>query len=172
MSKSQWFLTAQIAAGLLLILTAPAAFGQLDNIQVSNQTSASAVISWTTTDSTDGCVRYGLTTFLGDTACDPRADDDLHFVQMSGLTPDTTYYFEVASGGEVDSNGGSYYSFNTTKVGGWHAIHHLWHGSSVRQHYGCRSNNRLCGCQISWRRFVSSSGCAHQRQRCVVPQPG
>jgi len=116
MTKPQKFCLGQIVL-ISLLLTWALAFGEISNIQVSNLTSASATISWTTTDTTDGCVRYGLTTALGDTACDSRPDDDVHFVEISGLSTDTTYYFEVASGGEVDSNGGSYYTFRTTKVG-------------------------------------------------------
>lgn len=117
MSKLQKFLTVQIVAVSLLLFSVPSAFGQISNIQVSNLTSSSATISWTTADTTDGCIHYGLTTSLGDTACDPRPDDDIHFVQITGLSTDTIYYFEVASGGEVDSNGGDYYTFKTTKVG-------------------------------------------------------
>jgi hypothetical protein len=41
-----------------------------------------------------------------------------HFIRLAGLTPDTTYYFEVESTNSsvtsVDNNGGAYYSFRTT----------------------------------------------------------
>jgi hypothetical protein len=116
MSRWKMMLAASLLAGSLIGLAFSSALGQISNVQVSNITGSSATITWTTSDTTDGCVHYGLTTALGDTACDVRPNDDIHFVQISGLSVDTTYYFEVASGGEVDSNGGSYYSFGTTKV--------------------------------------------------------
>ena len=118
MNKSKIMLAGPILAGLLVILAFSSALGKISNMEVSNLRSSSATISWTTPDSTDGCVHYGLTGgSLSDTTCDPRPDDDIHFVQLSGLSTDTTYHFEVASGGEIDSNGGSYYTFRTTKVG-------------------------------------------------------
>ncbi len=87
------------------------------NVDVSNLSSASATISWLTEELTNGCVHYGLTTNFSDTLYDSRPNDDVHFVEISGLSPNTSYYFEVISGSTIDSNGGSYYTFTTTEVG-------------------------------------------------------
>ncbi len=116
MSKWKVILALPILAGLLIGLAFSSALDQISNVQVSNITSSSATITWTTSDTTDGCVHYGLTTALGDTACDPRPDDDIHYVVISGLPAETTYYFEVISGGITDDNGGAYYTFITTDV--------------------------------------------------------
>jgi len=57
----------------------------IDNVQVSNLTSSSATITWTTDDTTDGCVHYGLDTTLADTTCDSRSSDDVHYVVLTGF---------------------------------------------------------------------------------------
>lgn len=116
MNKGKTMLVVPILAGLLIGLTFSSALGQISNVQVSNVTSSSATITWTTSDTTDGCVIYGLTTALGDTACDPRPNDDVHYVVILGLSVETTYYFEVISGELTDDNGGAFYAFTTTDV--------------------------------------------------------
>jgi len=90
--------------------------GSIFNVDVSNLSSASATISWLTERPTYGCVHYGLTTTLNDTLCDNR-QNDFRFVELTGLSPSTSYFFEVISGATVDSNGGNYYTFTTTEVG-------------------------------------------------------
>jgi len=117
MSKWRMVSALPILAGLLIGLAFSFAVGQISNVQVSNVTSSSATITWITSDTTDGCVNYGLTTALGDTSCDPRPDDDVHQVTITGLSAETTYYYEVISGGITDDNGGAYYTFITTDVG-------------------------------------------------------
>jgi hypothetical protein len=39
-------------------------------------------------------------------------------VTLSNLVPETTYYYEVKSGGAIDNNGGLYYSFTTMQIPG------------------------------------------------------
>ena len=87
------------------------------DIRVSNLTSAAAVVSWTTNVNTaTNIVHYGTTIPPTSTAEDTTVDD-VHWVQISGLTAETTYYYSVESDGVVDDNGGAYYQFTTTKVG-------------------------------------------------------
>jgi hypothetical protein len=93
------------------------ALGDISNIRVSNLSSSSATVTWITADDIDGCVNYGLTTGLGQASCDPRPDDDVHSVLITGLSPESTYFFEVVSGDETDDNGGAYYTFSTTEIG-------------------------------------------------------
>jgi len=101
-----------------VVLTLSSASGQISNVQISNLTSSSATITWSTPGSSDGCVIYGLATdALDDTTCDTRPDDDVHYVEITGLSAKTAYYFEVVSGGTSDSNGGACYTFTTADVG-------------------------------------------------------
>ena len=116
MSIRKMMLAALLLAALQVCFAFSSALGQISNVQVSNVTSSSATITWTTSDTTDGCVNYGLTTALGDTSCDSRPNDDVHQVIITGLSAETTYYFEVISGGITDNNGGAYYTFITTDV--------------------------------------------------------
>jgi hypothetical protein len=118
MNKSKMTLAGLILIGIFVVIPFSSALGQIFNVQVSNLTSSSATITWTTSDSTDGCVNYGLATnALDDTSCDSRPDDDVHRVDISGLSATTTYYFEVVSGGTADNNGGAYYAFTTAAAG-------------------------------------------------------
>ena len=96
---------------------ASSAIAAISDVQVSNLTSSSATVTWTTDGVTDGCVNYGTTTSLGSMACDPRPDDDVHAVTLSGLSAETTYFFEVTSGGETDDDGGAFYTLVTPEVG-------------------------------------------------------
>jgi len=102
--------------GLMLILVSSSLFGAINNQQTSNQTSSSATVSWVSSNTVDASVYYGLTTALGDSAKDTIVDE-IHYVQITDLLPDTTYYYEIRSGDEYDNNEGSYYTFQTMKVG-------------------------------------------------------
>lgn len=98
-----------------LVISGPA--HAFDDVRVTNVTSSSATITWSTESSTDGCVDYGLTPSLGQATCDSHGDDDLHYVTVTGLDPATPYFFSVTSGGTTDDNGGSFYTFTTASVG-------------------------------------------------------
>ncbi|MHA2345341.1 MAG: extracellular solute-binding protein [Candidatus Hodarchaeales archaeon] len=95
-----------------LVDTAPP---QISNMltSVSNDT---AVISWNTDEFSDSGVNYGLTTSLGTTVYD-STEYRSHEVTLSGLSPETQYYFEINSSDGVfftlDDNTGSYYTFTT-----------------------------------------------------------
>ena len=86
----------------------------------SNVTATSADITWTTDEASDSVVNYGTTTALGYTA----SVADLvtsHLVGLSGLTAETTYYYEVQStdgsaNTAIDNNGGAYYNFTTLEA--------------------------------------------------------
>jgi hypothetical protein len=118
MNKIRMMLAGLTLIGIFAVVCFSSAFGQISNIRVSNLTSSSATITWATSDSTEACLNYGLATgALEDTACDARPDDDIHRVQITGLSARTTYYFEVVSGGVTDNNGAAYYTFTTAEVG-------------------------------------------------------
>jgi hypothetical protein len=93
----------------------------IQDIRVSNNTSASVTISWITDEETGGQVRYGAQSDLSDAlvAYDTRGEafeGCTHYVVIANLQPETGYYFEVISNGEVDNNQGRYYSCKTMKV--------------------------------------------------------
>ena len=108
----------------LLIITAflPAfALAAIQDIRVSNNTSASVTISWVTDENTGGEIRYSVNPDLSDAlvAYDTRGEafeGCTHYVVIANLQPETGYYFEVISNGEVDNNQGRHYSCKTMKV--------------------------------------------------------
>ncbi|MCD6394893.1 MAG: tandem-95 repeat protein, partial [Planctomycetes bacterium] len=92
----------------------------ISNVQTSNITDVSASITWTTDKPSDSVVRYGETTSLGSEFSDATLVTS-HSLAITGLSPDTLYYYEVESmdadaGTTVDNNSGAYYSFRTVVV--------------------------------------------------------
>jgi hypothetical protein len=73
---------------------------------VSNITSSSALVSWSTDEVSDSLVQYGKTSSYGLTAS--GADDVReHSVLLTSLSPDTTYYYRA---GSTDSSGNTVWS--------------------------------------------------------------
>ena len=88
----------------------------ISQMRITNVRGGSLTISWITDSPATGYVNFGPTTALGSTAYDDRGDttvDDTHHVTLSGLSPETTYYFDVVSGSTVDDNGGEHHSVTT-----------------------------------------------------------
>lgn len=72
------------------------AAAQISDILVSDVTSSSVKVSWTTDDSADSTVYYGTTTSYGSTASDGTATTS-HSVTLTGLSASTTYHYKVKS---------------------------------------------------------------------------
>ena len=90
----------------------------IENIASSDITQDSATITWDTDEVCDSVVNYGTTTALGSTESDVLKVIS-HSISLTGLSADTTYYYEVKStdcsgNSTVDDNNGSYYTFTTT----------------------------------------------------------
>ncbi len=74
-------------------------------ILVSNVTGNSVTISWKTEGLTPGFIQAGPQTNLGITFLDVRDTDtpqphQLHYVTLTGLQPNSPYYYKIVSGGE------------------------------------------------------------------------
>lgn len=89
----------------------------ITQVRVTNVRDESFTVSWVTNRSAAGEVHYGTDPAnLNQTAPDDRGagtHDDTHYVTLANLTPETTYYFDVASDGTTDDNGGTHYTVTT-----------------------------------------------------------
>ena len=113
-------LTIALAAALLVALlalvpalAAPQADPIIYKVYVTDLTDGSFVVSWTTDIASDGKVTWGAskppTTIVTDTV----ASTTTHWVKISGLSANSTFYFQVSSGATVDNNSGAYYQATT-----------------------------------------------------------
>lgn len=68
----------------------------ISDIQPRDITDSTATITWTTDELSDSLVNFGLDTSYGGSASDP-ASVTSHSVQLTGLTANTTYHFQVSS---------------------------------------------------------------------------
>ncbi len=73
---------------------------------VSNVTSSSALVSWSTDEVSDSVVQYGKTSSYGLTATGAGNVRE-HSVLLTSLSPDTTYYYRA---GSTDSSGNTVWS--------------------------------------------------------------
>jgi len=69
----------------------------ISNIQVSNITLTSALITWTTDENADSIVHYGTTTNYQWLAGDSATSTKTHSVSLTNLLPGTTYHYKVTS---------------------------------------------------------------------------
>lgn len=109
-----WALGSQQPAGPPL--ATPAQPAAVHALQVSNLRDSSFVVSWLTDEPATGYVRFGEAAALDGVAYDLRGANVVgrsHYVALSGLQPQTTYYFDVASGGGLDDNGGLHFQATT-----------------------------------------------------------
>jgi hypothetical protein len=87
------------------------------DVQVVDITSTSATVKWRSAPEATSKVNYGTTIALGSSKSDATMTT-YHFVQLTGLSPATTYYFDVLGTGSIgleakDDNRGVHYNFNT-----------------------------------------------------------
>jgi hypothetical protein len=92
----------------------------ISDVLVTNRRDVALTITWRTDQPSTGWVEYGEKTALGQTAYDDLGEgtvSQVHHVTLTGLTPETTYYFRVHSGESVDDNGGALYQVSTKETG-------------------------------------------------------
>jgi hypothetical protein len=69
----------------------------INGIDQLNKTNVSIVIYWTTTNPSDSTVEYGVTpSNLSNLETNP-SDVTQHYISLTGLSPNTTYYYDVTS---------------------------------------------------------------------------
>jgi hypothetical protein len=91
----------------------------ITEVKTTNVRDTSFTVSWSTDAMATGWVNYGTSPSLGQTAYDDRgarAIGQSHHVTLQDLSPQTTYYFEVASGATVDDRRGSCYQVTTGRT--------------------------------------------------------
>jgi len=69
----------------------------ISNIQVSGVTDRLAVIGWTTSEPANSTVDYGTEASVGTKLADDQHFILRHVMTLTGLSPSTTYYFQVSS---------------------------------------------------------------------------
>ena len=77
-------------------LIAPVYAAEISNVNITNTTASSTIVTWKTDVNADATVHYGLDSSYG-IVRDPTADSLLHSLQISNLDPGTTYHFQVES---------------------------------------------------------------------------
>lgn len=70
---------------------------QIFNVQVINITSSTATIIWSTNESSNSSVDYGLTNGYGSGTLSNGAYVTFHQIDLVGLSPNTAYHFQVHS---------------------------------------------------------------------------
>ena len=103
-------------AGVAHAQALPAAV--IRSVRVSNVRDIAFTVTWVTDVATGGQVRWGpdgastLTSVAGDRRGD-TVQSTVHSVTVSGVSPATTYRFDVVSGATTDSSGGTHYAVTT-----------------------------------------------------------
>lgn len=91
------------------------------DVQISNITENSATISYVTDGSVVGTVSYGKTLTPDQVALDARDTESptphiVHYINISGLDPNTKYFFSLASGDKVFQNENAPYELKTAAI--------------------------------------------------------
>lgn len=90
----------------------------LSDVHATTINETDATIAWTSTSPSDSRIYYGTTPALGSVSPVNPTLTNAHSVMLTGLNPNTTYYYDVESFdnqgfGVRDANGGLHYTFST-----------------------------------------------------------
>lgn len=126
MKKEQILKIASIIIGLVIfillvyfgfrIFGTRAADLEPRDVVISNISTNSVTVTWTTAQETQGVIEYGTTpTALNFFAPEPQKTKN-HSVDLTLLSPSTTYYFQIRIGDKKYDNGGVPWTFTTKAV--------------------------------------------------------
>ncbi len=76
------------------------------DVRIGNISAASFAVAWVTDKPTISNLVWGSSQDLGETAIVSEIEKNVHFVEISNLTPATTYYFKISSAGSDYDNSG------------------------------------------------------------------
>ena len=141
---------------LNVVTSLPAALLRGPYLQIG--TSTSGVVRWRTDLLTQGTVRYGTdpANLTGEAA--ETASVTNHIVQISGLEPDTKYYYSVYSGGR-NLAGGTDYWFKTSPLPGTRRPVRFWAlGDSGTAGYGITGSNNAINVREAFYRLAATNG--------------
>jgi hypothetical protein len=101
------------------ILSSRAADVLPSGVTISEVTANSAKITWTTDQPSIGAIKYGtaegaLNFYATETAKDPATS---HSADLTLLSPNSTYYFQIQIGDKMYDNGGVSWTFSTKANG-------------------------------------------------------
>ena len=109
-----------VAAGVFLIQNqqifrlGAAPESEPKNVRITNVTGHSFTVSWVTDKRTNGFVKYGEGNSFGQTDLDEiSGQSNLHYLTVKGLNPETTYNFQINSGGDDYDNNGTPWQVTT-----------------------------------------------------------
>ena len=111
-------LIVALLAGLLPVAAAAPQATSMYQVYVTDVNDRKFVVTWTTDAPTTGTVEWGTSasTPFPNSTSDAVASTVCHRVVISGLRPDTDYYFQVKSGSMTDDNNGDFFKVTTSSM--------------------------------------------------------
>lgn len=101
-----------VTADDIIVEAASFAYSEMKIMEVS---ATNALISWKTSDYTNGLIEYGTSESLGNTVRETSGDySTVHTLEISGLKPDTKYYFRIVAARQNRSSETSLMYYFTT----------------------------------------------------------
>lgn len=88
------------------------------DVRIGNLTSSSATISWVTSEAVTCFISYGTNENVGTVISEAEDEQKFltHSITITGLSPETNYYFKINSDGTMFDNNGIPWQFTTGKA--------------------------------------------------------
>ncbi|MFH1859484.1 MAG: fibronectin type III domain-containing protein, partial [bacterium] len=106
----------------------PAFASQPNEIMQTNITGEGFAISWITNASGTGAVLYGQGTNSINQIATDNHSGHTHHIALKDLSPNTTYYYDIISGGTTTDKGGQHYCLSTGPSSNDHKVSDLVYG--------------------------------------------
>jgi len=84
-----------------------------ENVQIKNITNQTATLTWTTSKASQGFISYGISPTNLSLIQSENAPTTNHQVNLTGLLPETNYFFVINVGEKTFDNNGQPYTFKT-----------------------------------------------------------